>query len=140
MTTVANGSHWADYGGANDNIDWYKAIYKSSTPSQEHNFSVSGGNETTKYYFSGNYLDQSGLMKFGGDNFNRYTATAKIETKLASWATLGYNTRWIRQDYVRPSSLTDGLYSDLARQGWPILPLYDPNGHLFSYPLHLHLD
>ena len=134
MTTVANGSHWADYGGANDNIDWYKAIYKSSTPSQEHNFSVSGGNETTKYYFSGNYLDQSGLMKFGGDNFNRYTATAKIETKLASWATLGYNTRWIRQDYVRPSSLTDGLYSDLARQGWPILPLYDPNGHLFSSP------
>jgi len=134
MTTIANGTHWADYNGGNDNVDWYKALYKSSTPSQEHNFSVSGGNETTKYYFSGNYLDQSGLMKFGGDNFNRYTATAKIETKLASWATIAYNTRWVRQDYVRPSSLTDGLYSDLARQGWPILPLYDPNGHLFSSP------
>jgi TonB-linked SusC/RagA family outer membrane protein len=134
MTTVANGSHWADYGGGNDNIDWYKAIYKNSTTSQEHNFSVSGGNETTKYYFSGNYLDQSGLMRFGGDNFNRYTGTAKIETKLAKWATVAYNTRWVRQDYERPSSLTDGLYSDLARQGWPILPLYDPNGHLFSSP------
>lgn len=134
MTTVANGTHWADYGGANDNVDWYKAIYKSSTPSQEHNFSVAGGNETTKYYFSGNYLNQSGLMRFGGDSFNRYTATAKIETKLTSWATLGYNTRWVRQDYVRPSSLGGGLYSDLARQGWPILPLYDPNGHLFSSP------
>jgi TonB-linked SusC/RagA family outer membrane protein len=134
MTTVPNGTHWADYGGANDNVDWYKALYKSATTSQEHNFSVSGGNETTKYYFSGNYLDQSGLMKFGGDNFNRYTATAKIETKLASWVTIAYNTRWVRQDNQRPSSLTDGLYSDLARQGWPILPLYDPNGHLFSSP------
>ncbi len=133
-TSVPNGSHWADYGGGNDNIDWYKAVYKSSSPSQEHNFSVSGGNETTKYYFSGNYLNQGGLMRFGGDNFYRYTATGKIETKLAPWVTLGYNTRWIRQDYQRPSALGDGLFSDLARQGWPILPLYDPNGYLFSSP------
>jgi TonB-linked outer membrane protein, SusC/RagA family len=134
ITSVPNGSHWADYGGGNDNIDWYKAVYKSSAPSQEHNFSVSGGNESTKYYFSGNYLDQDGLMRFGGDHFYRYTATGKIETKLAPWVTLGYNTRWIRQDYQRPSSLGDGLFSDLARQGWPILPLYDPNGYLFSSP------
>ncbi len=134
MTSVANGTRWADYGGANDNIDWYKAVYKSSAPSQEHNFSVTGGNETTKYYFSGNYLDQGGLMNFGGDHLNRYTATGKVETKLTSWATLGYNTRWIRQDYARPSQLGGGLFSDLARQGWPILPLYDPNGYLFSAP------
>lgn len=134
MTSVANGNNWADYGGANDNIDWYKAVYKNSAPSQEHNLSVSGGNETTTYYFSGNFLDQDGLMRFGGDSFNRYAATAKINTRISKYVTAGYNARWIREDYARPSSLTSSLNSDLARQGWPILPLYDPNGYLFSSP------
>ncbi|MBF1549960.1 MAG: SusC/RagA family TonB-linked outer membrane protein, partial [Prevotella salivae] len=31
-------------------------------------------------------------------------------------------------------ALTNGLYSDMARQGWPVLPLYDRNGYLFSSP------
>ena len=30
--------------------------------------------------------------------------------------------------------MTDALYWDLARQGWPTLPLYDPNGYLYSSP------
>jgi TonB-linked SusC/RagA family outer membrane protein len=134
MTSVPNGTNWADYGGGNDNIDWYKAVYKNSAPSQEHSVSVSGGNETTSYYISGNFLDQDGLVRFGGDNFNRYAATAKINTKISEKVSLGYNGRWIREDYERPSSLTNSLNSDLARQGWPILPLYDPNGYLFSSP------
>ncbi|WP_315449447.1 SusC/RagA family TonB-linked outer membrane protein, partial [Segatella salivae] len=37
-------------------------------------------------------------------------------------------------NYERPSALTNGLYSDMARQGWPVLPLYDRNGYLFSSP------
>lgn len=141
MTTIPkkdskgnNTNYWEEYGGANDNVDWYKAIYKSASPSQEHNISASGGNETTSYYISGNFLDQTGLMKFGGDSFNRYGATAKINTKLSDKVSVGYSGRWIREDYERPSSLGDGLYSDLGRQGWPILPVYDPNGNLFSSP------
>jgi len=134
MTSIALGNRWGDYDGGNDNIDWYKALYKSSVPSEEHNLSVSGGNDATQYYLSGNFLDQGGFMRFGDNHFNRYTATGKITTKLASWASISYNTRWIREDYIRPSSMTGGLYSDLARQGWPTLPLYDPNGYLMSAP------
>jgi TonB-linked SusC/RagA family outer membrane protein len=134
MSSVPNGSVWADYGGANDNVNWYKAIFKDWAPSQEHSVSVSGGNDRTTYYISGNFLDQDGLMRFGGDKFSRYAATAKITTKLTDKVSIGYNSRWIREDYARPSSLTNGLFQDLARQGWPILPLYDPNGYLMSSP------
>lgn len=136
MTTIPNGTKWGDYGDANDNIDWYKTLFKSSVPAQEHNVSVSGGNETTNYYISGNFLDQEGFMRFGGDNFNRYTATAKINTKLSKYASIGYSGRWVREDFERPSNAADdgALYQDLARQGWPTLPVYDPNGHLFSAP------
>lgn len=134
MTTVPKGNIWSDYNGGNDNIDWYKEVYKKVASSQEHNVSVNGGNEKTTYYISGNFLDQNGLIKYGGDFFNRYALTGKINTQITKAISLGYNTRWIREDYSRPSSLTNSLNGNLARQGWPILPLYDPNGFIFSSP------
>ena len=42
--------------------------------------------------------------------------------------------RVTREDYKRHANLTDNLYNDMARQGWPVLPLYDRNGYYFSAP------
>lgn len=130
-----NPERWADgYAEGVDNVDWYDAIYRDQAFSQEHNFSVRGGSDAITYYVSGNYLDQLGLMEFNRDEFNRYTATAKIDAKITDWASLNLSNRWIREDFGRPSRLSGGLFQDLARQGWPILPLYDPNGFLYSSP------
>lgn len=130
-----NPGYWGDgYLYGNDNVDWYKAIYRSWTFSQEHNFSVSGGNDAINYYLSVNYLDQNGLMRFNQDTYDRYTGTAKINIKMTDWAQLNYSSRFIREDYGRPSTLRNDLYHNIARQGWPTLPLYDPNGYLYDAP------
>jgi TonB-linked SusC/RagA family outer membrane protein len=132
---AGNNGQWLDgYDNGNANTDWYKEIYKSQSLSQEHNVSLTGGTETINYYVSGNFLGQDGLMKLNQDIYNRYTATGKVSAKFVDWATLNYSTRFIRTEYERPSALTNGLYHDLARQGWPTLPLYDPNGYLYSSP------
>lgn len=122
------------YSGGNANVDWFDALFRDQAFSQEHNLSMSGGSEKIQYYVSGQFLDQDGLMVFNRDFFKRYTATAKINAELTDWASIGYNTRYIREDYERPSFLTNSLFQDLARQGWPVVPLYDPNGYLFSSP------
>jgi TonB-linked SusC/RagA family outer membrane protein len=133
--SATNPQYWGDgYGTGNDNIDWYKAIYRSSSPSMDNSISVSGGNENVTYYLSGDYLNQVGLMKIGGDNSQRYNITGNISIKLSPAVTLAYNAKFIRQDFDRPSAETNGLNQDLARQGWPTLPLYDPNGYLYSSP------
>ena len=131
-----NPQYWADgYAYGNDNVDWYDAIYKSSTYGQEHNFSASGGiSEKTTFYTSFNYLDQNGLMKLSKDFYDRYTVSGKINSELTNWLRFGYNFRFSRENYQRPAAMTDALYWDLARQGWPTLPLYDPNGYLYSSP------
>ncbi|HEX3006482.1 MAG TPA: SusC/RagA family TonB-linked outer membrane protein, partial [Bacteroidales bacterium] len=137
-TTVVNPNntkYWKDgYGGGNDNVDWYDALYRNYSFAQEHNLSATGGNERTQYYFSGNILDQDGLMEFNQDKFKRYTGTVKITSQLGKWISANVNSRFVREDYGRPSNMSDGLFQDLARQGWPILPLYDPNGFLYSSP------
>lgn len=126
---------WADgyaYGQANN--DWYDIIYRNTSFSQEHNISVSGGSKDVQYYASGNYLDQNGLVKLNTDSFNRYTTTLKVDAKVTNWAKVSVKNSFIREDYTRPATLGGGLYTDLARQGWPMLPLYDPNGYLYSSP------
>lgn len=134
-TSVPNDSgHWKDYDGANDNIDWYHTIYKDHNFGQEHNLSVSGGTEKVNYYISGNFLDQDGMIDWGTDKMKRYTLTGKFSAQLFDWLRVDYSSRWIRRDYERPATLTGSLYENIGRQGWPILPLYDPNGHLFNAP------
>lgn len=131
----ANGHYWADgYAEGNADVDWYDAIYKDRSFSQEHNVSLNGGSEKINYYASLNYLDQGGLLKIGEDGLKRYNATVKLNTTLASWAKFNYSMRFTREDYHRPTSLDNSLYTDLARQGWPTLPLYDTNGYLYSSP------
>lgn len=126
---------WEDgYAKGNDNVDWYDVIYKDVTFSQEHNISASGGTEKVNYYLSLNYLNNGGLIELGNEGLDRYNLTAKISAELAPWAKLNFSTRWNRQDYIRPSSYKDELYQNLGRQGWPTLPLYDPNGYYYDSP------
>ena len=130
-----NGSTWADgYANGIDDVDWYDVVYKNTTFSQSHNFSANGGSNQLNFYTSFNYLDQGGLMNLGEEGLKRYNGTAKINAILTKWLKMNYSMRFDREDYKRPSSLTNGLYSDMTRQGWPILPLYDRNGYYYSSP------
>ena len=130
-----NKTVWGDgYAYGNANVDWYKEMFRNRTLSQEHNFSLSGGSDKTQVYISGNYMGQQGLMTFNQDDFTRYGFTAKINSKISDEVSVNYSSRFIREDYNRPSQLTNGFYENLGRQGWPTLPLYDPNGFLFSSP------
>ncbi|ARS42857.1 SusC/RagA family protein [Sphingobacteriaceae bacterium GW460-11-11-14-LB5] len=130
-----NPSQWGDgYAYGNDNIDYFKVVYANSAFSQEHNLSLTGGDAKTTYYLSGNYLGQKGLLALNQDLYSRYSVTAKISTKISDHVTANYTTRNVREQIQQPSALGGGLYESLARQGWPTLPLYDPNGFLFESP------
>jgi len=130
-----NPSIWADgYMEGNDNVDWYKALFKSETLSQNHSVDVSGGNENIKYFLSGDFLDQPGLMIFGKDQYDRYNTTAKLDGKLLEWLSFQYIGRFSREEFQRPSYMNNTFYSDVVRQGWPMLPLYDNNGQLYDSP------
>ena len=131
----SNGTTWNDgYGYGVDDVDWYDALYKSTAFSQEHNASVSGGNDKFNFYASFNYLHNGGFMKLDKDKNDRYNTAAKIGAQITDWLHLDYSTRWTRTDFQRPANLTNSLYQDLARQGWPVLPLQDRNGYYYSAP------
>lgn len=123
-----NSNYWLSYTGSNANTDWFKEQYKSSAFSQEHAVSVNGGNENTVFYVSGNFLDQDGLSRHGGDKFRRYTLTGKLNTTISKFVKFNYSSKFIREDYNKATHMTDLFYHNIARR-WPTVPAKDPNGY-----------
>ena len=119
---------WSMYTGSWANTDWFKEMYKTGVPSSEHNISLSGGGGNVNYYLSSAVLDQRGLIRHGKDKLTRYNFSGKVTARLQDWFTVTYNTKWVREDYSRPSYMTGLFFHNIARR-WPTNPIYDPHGH-----------
>ncbi len=72
--------------GAGD--DWQDAALRTAT-TQNHQLSISGGDEYTRYLISGNFSDQDGILINTG--FKRYTGRVNLERDLFGNFTVGVN-------------------------------------------------
>lgn len=68
--------------------DWQDAALRTAT-TQNHQLSISGGDEKTRYLISGNFSDQDGILLNTG--FKRYTGRVNLERDLFSNFTVGVN-------------------------------------------------
>ena len=116
---------------ANANTDWFDKMYKKAVPSHEHNLSVSGGSDKITYLVSGSFMKQNGFINYNSDDFKRYKLNARIKADLSKYVTLVYGSKWIREDYDKPSYLGDLFYDSIART-WPTCPEYHDNGNYGS--------
>lgn len=126
-----SGGKW-NYDYSANNVNWLKEYYRNTAPSQEHNVSVSGGSDKMTYYLSANYMTQEGFMRYGTEDYDRYTITAKISVQLTKALKVDYSNRWVRTDYERPTYMNDDFYNHILRRARPVRAVYDPNGYLMS--------
>ena len=127
-TEPNNNGRYNFYTGSFGNTDWFKSQYKDNSLAQDHNLSLSGGTKDLQYYISSNVLDQAGFSRYGGDHFNRYTLTGKINAVLNQYVKLNYNSKFVREDYGKATHMDDLFYHNIARR-WPTVPEKDPNGN-----------
>ena len=78
---------WAQpgYGGLHA-IDWQDEMFRKGLV-QNYQISASGANEKVKYYFSGNYSKQEGMII--NMDYTNYSARANVEVKASNNLTLG---------------------------------------------------
>lgn len=69
-------------------VDWQDEIFRTA-PFQNYEISASGGSETVHYFFSGNYLDQTGTVL--NSQYKNYGARANIEAIASKKLKFGIN-------------------------------------------------
>lgn len=113
---------------AGKTTDWLKEISQQGVI-QDHNLSISGGSEKIKYFVSGAYQKQKGVLK--GYQFNRGSFRSNLDAKVTSWLTAGTSIFFSNNN-------TDGgtvNYSN-ALQMSPYGRLYEPNGTYTIFPMY----
>ncbi len=135
-STIPVGNQWGTaYTEGNDNNDYFDYFYKDVTFAQEHNLSVTGGNQAANYYFSANYLKENGLLDCETkdlDGLQRINVFGKIDAHPNRYLDISYSSRLIKEDYHEPTVLCDDILWYFGQYLWPVSPLYDPNGILFN--------
>lgn len=106
--------------------DWTKlALRKGHT--QEHNLSISGGFNNTKYYIGLGLTDVKGIAK--NDDFQRLSSRINVETKIFDWLTVGSRNQLTFDD----ASGAEANFQS-ALQTNPLGLAYDEYGKLTIWP------
>jgi TonB-linked SusC/RagA family outer membrane protein len=65
---------------------WQKELFRNA-PMQNHNLTVSGGDNRTQYLLSGSYFSQDGIAL--GSGFNRTSVRLNLDNKTTNWLKIG---------------------------------------------------
>ncbi|NDV81683.1 TonB-dependent receptor [Bacteroides sp. 51] len=92
-----------------DNWDRYDTNWKKETIEDyalmnSHNVTISGGNENIKFFGSGSYLYQDGLIK--NDNFDRTNLRLNVDAKVLPWARVGIESNMRQSNQLNPGMST----------------------------------
>lgn len=63
--------------------NWMDAVLRKNAFRHEHQFSIDGGTDKTKYMLSLGYLNEDGLLET--TSFQRYTARTNVDTQVTDW-------------------------------------------------------
>jgi TonB-linked SusC/RagA family outer membrane protein len=118
-----------DWQTGNINTNWQDQVFQKA-PQSQYDLNVSGGNEKTTYFASGQLLDQKGIIV--GNAFKRYAARFNVDTKVFDNLKFGANLNFSRTYNTRPSN-DDAFSTPLQIIALaPITPLIDPRTGLIS--------
>lgn len=107
--------------------DWLDAVIKNGSQ-QDHQVSISGGNENVRYYVSGSYFNEEGLIEKA--DFNRYAFRANFEAAISEKLKVGISSTFARN--LR-NQMSNQPYN-AALNFSPLITPFDADGNFDPYP------
>ena len=113
------------------NTNWEDEIFRTA-PISNIQLSARGGNDKTKFFLSGNYFDQAGIVI---DNFyKRATVRMNVDNKVSNSVSIGANMAFTYGRNRR--SFNDDTYTGIVTNAIgasPLMPVYDADGTYANY-------
>ena len=130
--TVGGVKQWKYYG----NTDWYHTLFSDRNPVQQQSVSITGGGKNFKYFISGMWDRQQGILKINPDVLDKYQLRARFEGRINKYATISNNTSYYDQTYSYLGIGTgniDRVFSMATAHALPCFPLKNPDGSWVYY-------
>ncbi|TAE35785.1 MAG: SusC/RagA family TonB-linked outer membrane protein, partial [Sphingobacteriales bacterium] len=113
------------------NTNWLDEVFRSA-PINNMQISARGGSEKTKFFVSGNYFNQQGIVI---ENFyKRASFRFNLENKVSDRVTIGTNSSFTYGRTRR--SFNDNTYTGVVTNAIgasPLMPVYNPDGSYSEY-------
>lgn len=114
--------------------DWRDEILNRGV-TKDVNVSAQGGDEKTKFFISGGYFDQKGIVL--ESNFKRYSSKINVSNQVNKWLNMGINTTLSYTTQNTPAGSGGGAnpvrFGDLVSNIYPLYEL-DANGQPVADP------
>ncbi|MGH2624464.1 MAG: TonB-dependent receptor plug domain-containing protein, partial [Sphingobacterium sp.] len=108
--------------------DWVDAVSRTA-PFSNLNVGVSGGTEKLKYYLSGNYADQEGIII--GSGFKRYQLRLNLDKQLGKIVKIGTQINLSRSIIDHTNVNFSNWWNSVSTLS-PTFPVYNPDGTYYS--------
>ncbi|MDR3184333.1 MAG: TonB-dependent receptor [Prevotellaceae bacterium] len=113
--------------------DWMDMLIKDYATSQRYNLSISGGGKVARYYVSGGFNHDNGIMKVDKrQNFNNnisnnnYAVRSNIELRLTKTTNMSVRLSGTFDDYSGPLTGGDDMFRNILRSNPVLFPAYYP--------------
>ncbi len=107
--------------GTLESFDWWESTLTNSAPMQQYNFSVSGGTDIVKYFFSYGLLDQEGFME--NATYKQNSIRSNIDVQLTDRLTFGLDLAGRLEDRLRSADGDGEIFSNALRAN-PLFPVF----------------
>jgi TonB-linked SusC/RagA family outer membrane protein len=126
-------SGYSDWRKLETNTNWEKQAYQKNPMVKMVSLSASGGNDKTRYFMSGDYADQDGILI--KNNFNRLSTRMNLDQQVSKSIKVGMNMSIARTVTSRTSNDNDfGTPMQIVALA-PITPIRDKDGQLYDRPV-----
>jgi len=111
------------------NTNWYDQVLDRTAMLQKHNVNISGGGKSARYFLSGSFTDQNGLMKTSG--LKRYGIVSNTDYDVTPNTNLSVSLNYITENSQNPAEYAEDIFNRLASLG-SVMPARFSNG-LYAY-------
>lgn len=119
------------------NSDWYHEVIRKYAPQQNHNMSVTGGNDRIQYYGYFGYNRQELQFKPNSGYYDRFNMQLNVNAKVNERINVGMNMQYMKDCKNYPSGgdlYQDGVnfWQGVIYAADPRYPMHLPDEHLFA--------
>lgn len=107
--------------------NWLSEVFRQNAPQNSHSLSVSGGNEHVKYFFSGQFVDQSSNFKNSIERYKQFNIRSNIDARISKNLKVNLDIAARQEDRTYPAWGVGGILHE-TRSLYPFIPARWANG------------